>query len=119
MSAVPYAVKRANPRYEFFAEAEVTLQDGTFVPAQLSELSSRGCYIGTLEPIPVGTGLQLQIFDGMSTCALPGKVIYIRSGCGLGVFGLGVLFGDIAADQHSTIDTWLHKLAGKRPGPAS
>jgi len=29
MAEAPYAVKRANPRFSFFADAEVTLRDGT------------------------------------------------------------------------------------------
>src|ERR1700716_3510307 len=70
----PYAVRRANPRFSFFADAEVTLRDGTGVRAQLAELSSRGCYIDTLEPIPTRTSVRLRIYDGMRTCELDGKV---------------------------------------------
>src|SRR6267143_290373 len=68
MAEAPYAVKRANPRFSFFADADVTLRDGTGVRAQLAELSSRGCYIDALEPIPIRTKLRLRICDGMSTC---------------------------------------------------
>jgi hypothetical protein len=77
MAKVPYAVRRANPRFSFFADAEVTLRDGTGVRGQLAELSSRGCYIDSLEPIPVRTKLRLRICDGMTTCELQGKVLYI------------------------------------------
>ncbi|PYU74702.1 MAG: hypothetical protein DMG52_10635 [Acidobacteria bacterium] len=113
MVQAPYAVKRANPRFSFFADAEVTLRDGTRAVAQLAELSSRGCYIDTLEPIPVHTKLRLKICDGTNSCELPGKVIYMHSGGGLGIFGMGVLFGDLGAEQHSAIDAWLHRLAGQ------
>ena len=114
MAEGPYIVKRANPRFSFFADAEVTVRDGTRVRAQLSELSARGCYIDTLEPIPVRTKLRLRICDGMSTCEVNGKVIYIHSGGGFGIFGMGVVFEEIGAEQHSTIDAWLNKLAGHR-----
>jgi hypothetical protein len=117
MAEASFAVRRANPRYSFFAEAEVTLRDGTSVPAQLSELSSRGCYIDTLEPIPIGTELRLRINNGISTCELPGKVIYMHSGYGMGIFGMGVLFGNMAAEQHSAINAWLRELAVKDPSP--
>ncbi len=70
MAEASYTVKRANPRFSFFADAEVTLRDGTGVRGQLAELSSRGCYIDTLEPIPIRTKLRLRICDGMSTCEL-------------------------------------------------
>jgi hypothetical protein len=113
MAQASFAVKRANPRFSFFADAEATLRDGTWVPAQLSELSSRGCYIDTLEPIPVGTEFHLRICDGVNACELRGKVIYTQSGGGMGIFGMGVLFGEMVAEQHSAIDEWLRELAGK------
>src|SRR5712671_449583 len=115
MSEPSYPVRRVNPRFSFFADGEITLRDGTSLLTQLSELSSRGCYVGTLEPLPAGTELRLCIRDGVTTCELNGKVIYTHSGGGLGIFGIGVLFGEMGAEQHSAIEAWLRKLAG-RPG---
>jgi hypothetical protein len=110
-----FAIRRANPRFAFFAEAEVTLRDGTAVPAQLCELSSHGCYIDTLEPIPIGAQVRLRIYTGESTCELLGKVIYLHSGGGsMGLFGMGVTFGEIDPKQRSAIDAWLRELASKR-----
>ncbi len=113
MAEGPYTTRRANPRFSFFADAEVTLRDGTGVRAQLAELSSRGCYIDTLEPIPVRTKLRLRICDGMSTCELHGKVLYMHSGGGFGIFGMGMLSEAMDAEQHSAIDAWLRGLAGQ------
>src|ERR1700682_5448662 len=115
MAEAPYAVKRTNPRFSFFAEAQVTLRDGKGVRAQVAELSSRGCYIDTLEPIPIRTKLRLRICDGMSTCELHGKVLYMHSGGGFGIFGMGVLFEEMDAEQQSAIEAWLRGLAG-HPG---
>jgi hypothetical protein len=112
MASSPYAVRRTNPRFSFFADAEVTLRDGTGVLAQVAELSSRGCYIDTLEPIPSHTKLRLRICDGISTCELSGKVIYMHSGGGFGIFGMGVVFEEIGAEQQSAIEAWLRGLAG-------
>jgi hypothetical protein len=114
MAEGPYAVRRANPRFSFFADAEVTLHDGTGVRAQLAELSSRGCYIDTLAPIPIRTKLRLRICDGMNTCELHGKVLYMHSGGGFGIFGMGVLFEEMGPEQHSAIDAWLRRLARHR-----
>jgi hypothetical protein len=114
MSETSFAVRRANPRFAFFAEAEATLRDGTSVPAQVSELSSRGCYIDTLEPIPIGTELRLRISNGINTCELPGKVIYMHSGYGMGIFGMGVVFGNVADEQLSAVNDWLRDLANKK-----
>jgi len=82
MAESPYKATRTNPRFSFFADAEVSLRDGTGVRGQIAELSSRGCYIDTLEPIPVRTKLRLRICDGMTTCELHGKVLYMHSGGG-------------------------------------
>ena len=111
MGQASFAVRRANPRYAFFAEAEATLRDGTAVPAQVSELSSRGCYIDTLEPIPMRTKLRVRISDGLSACELRGKVLYLHSGGGFGIFGMGVVFEEMDAEQHSSINAWISRLA--------
>jgi hypothetical protein len=111
MAEAPFAKKRANPRFSFFADAEITLKDGTLVRTQLTDLSSRGCYLGTPEPIPIGTEFRLCISDGIRTCELQGKVIYLHSSSGLGIFGVGVLFGTMATEQRSIIEAWLHELA--------
>jgi hypothetical protein len=66
--------------------------------------------------------LRLRICDGMNTCELEGKVLYLHSGGGFGIFGMGVLFEEMGADQHSSIDGWLRKLArhqGKNSGRTS
>jgi hypothetical protein len=114
MAEGSYKVRRTNPRFSFFANAEVTLRDGTGVRAQLAELSSRGCYIDALEPIPLRTKLHLRICDGMSTCELEGRVLYMHSGGGFGIFGMGVLFEEMGTEQQSAIDRWLHELAARQ-----
>jgi hypothetical protein len=114
MAGVPYELRRTNPRFPFSADAEITLRDGTWLPAQLSELSSRGCYIDTLESIPVDTTLHLWICDGATTCEVDGKVIYRNTGGGLGVVGMGVVFSEMPPEQHSPIDAWLQALAAPR-----
>jgi PilZ domain-containing protein len=113
MAETSYPIRRSNPRFSFFADAEVNFRDGTWVPAQLTELSLRGCYIDTLEPIPIGTKLRLRICDGMSTCELHGEVIYMDSGTGMAMFGMGVVFGEMAAEQDSAIGAWVRELASK------
>jgi hypothetical protein len=115
MTDGPYRVMRAHPRFPFFADAEATLRDGSSVVAQLEQLSARGCYIDALEPIPIRTKMRLRISDGFSTCEVPAQVIYLHSGGGLGIFGIGVRFDDIGAEQQSVIDKWLR---ASTKGPA-
>jgi len=44
---------------------------------------------------------------------VPGEVIYMHSANGVGVFGIGVRFGEMAVEQRSIIEKWLHELASK------
>jgi hypothetical protein len=99
--------------------ADITLFDGRSVLAQLAELNSHGCYLGMLEPIPIGAEFGLRISDGIRTCELQGKVIYLHPSNGLGIFGIGVQFGKISAEQHSVIDAWLEEVAGMRNSASS
>jgi PilZ domain len=114
-----YPIKRSNPRFTFSAEAEAILRDGTSVDAQVFELSARGCYIDTVKPISMGTELMLRISNGMSMCELQGKVIYTHPGGGMGVFGMGVVFEDMAADQRVALESWLRDLAGGQTQPST
>src|SRR6202790_989200 len=114
MGETSVGARAGDPRFGVFAGGGAALSDGTLVPAQVSELSSRGCYIDTLEPIPIGTQVRLRISDGTNSCELPGKVIYMHSGYGMGIFGLGVVFGNAAAEQLSAVNNWLRDLALKK-----
>lgn len=110
MAPAPYAIKRAHPRFKLFADAEAMLRSGRLIRGQLTELSSGGCYIHTLEPIAIGTPFLLRLCDGTRSCELGGKAIYIHSGSGFGVFGIGVRFESVAADERSRLDAWLGDL---------
>ena len=105
MSEVPYAVARTTPRFAFIAEAEVV---GMKERARVSELSARGCYIDSINPLPKGTDVRLRIRYGCSTCEFSGMVIYTHAG-----FGMGVVFGELTSEQRSTLDVWLDELARK------
>jgi len=113
MAKVPLPPEQAN-RFSFFADAEISLSDGTLVRAQLAELSPDGCYLGALVPIPVRTELLLRISNGITTCELPGRVVSVHSSDGLGIFGMDVSFGEMEAHARSVIDAWLDKLRSKR-----
>jgi hypothetical protein len=105
MSNTPYTVARTTPRFAFIAEAEI---DGVNSSARVSELSSRGCYIDSINPRPKDTNVRLRIRYGCSTCQFSGTVIYTHAG-----FGMGVVFGELTNEQRSTLEVWLEELARK------
>jgi hypothetical protein len=111
MAEPKFAVTRANPRFLFSAEAEAILRDGRPIAAQVFELSLRGCFIDTIEPIPVGTKLELHISNGAGILELPARVIYAESDSGMGVFGMGLVFENVPAEQNLAIEARLGELA--------
>jgi hypothetical protein len=109
MPEASFLTPRTAPRFSFVAEAEVVgVSDEIRVVARISELSSRGCYVDTVNPFPEGTELRLRIRYGCSTCELTGKIIYTHTG-----YGMGVVFEDMPAEQRATLDAWLGELARK------
>jgi len=105
MSDIPYTVARTTPRFAFIAEAEIV---GMGTRARVSELSARGCYIDSINPLPKDTDVRIRISYGCSSCEFSGTVIYTHAG-----FGMGVVFGELTAEQRSTLDVWLDELARK------
>ena len=105
MSDTPYTVARTTPRFAFIAEAEIV---GLTVRARVSELSSRGCYIDSINTLPKDTDIRFRIRYGCSTCEFSGTVIYTHAG-----FGMGIMFRELDAEQRSTIDVWLDELSRK------
>ena len=106
MTETLFAVNRTVPRFSFIAEAELTaVRNGAHLAAYVSELSSNGCYIDTLEGFPVGTQVLLNIRYGSSKCDLTGRAIYKHDG-----WGMGVAFDEMSEQPRSIIDAWLVEL---------
>jgi len=105
MSDTPYTVARSTPRFAFIAEAEIEGMGGR---ARVSELSARGCYIDSINPLPKDTEVRIRIRYGCSTCDFSGAVIYTHAG-----FGMGVVFAEMTPEQRSTLEVWLDELARK------
>ncbi len=105
MNETSYAIRRTTPRFAFIAEAEVVGLGGR---SRVSELSARGCYVDTINPLPKNTEVRLRIRYGCSSCEFPAKVIYTHAG-----YGMGVVFGEMDAEQSATLGVWLDELARK------
>ena len=107
MASILSSGRRANLRSLSFQDAQLTLPNGNLIRGQILDLSKDGCYIETLESIPVNTKLHLCIADDSRRCDLEGKVMRSESGGGLGVFGLAVAFENMNAPRQVAIDAWL------------
>ena len=108
----PYSRQRTVPRYTFIAVAEITEAAGqTCVLGKVAEISRKGCYVDTLNPLPVGTPLSIVISRDQANFVTPGKIIYAREGS-----GVGVGFLDPTDDQLRLLDSWLSELALSKRG---
>jgi hypothetical protein len=107
MTEDSFRVKRTVPRYPFIAEVEVDeLNNGSRLLARISDLSVRGCYVDTLNPFPLHTEVRLRVRHGNQACELPGTIIYVHSG-----YGMGILFGSASSPQLAILKNWLTELA--------
>jgi PilZ domain len=107
MAQISLSGRRANLRSLSFEDAQLTLPNGNLIRGQILDLSKDGCYIETLEPIPVGTKLHICIADETRRCDLDGRVKRSEAGGGLGVFGLALAFENMNAPREVAIDEWL------------
>ncbi len=102
-SGSAYRSQRTVPRYSFVAVAEIIeAATQTCVMGRINEISSKGCYVDTLNPFPLGTVLNIVISRDQGSFATRGNVIYTHEG-----IGMGVAFLDPTDDQLKILDSWL------------
>ncbi|HTS10548.1 MAG TPA: PilZ domain-containing protein [Candidatus Limnocylindrales bacterium] len=106
-----YREKRTTPRYEFIAAVDVSEPISDMrVSGRVSEISRKGCYVDLLNPLPVGTLIELQVSRDQGTFSTAGRVIYAQAG-----MGMGVAFVDPSPEQMKVLDSWLSELSGTTP----
>jgi hypothetical protein len=107
-----HAERRDSVRWSFVAPAElIDIRTGIRIQARTSDLSSKGCYIDTLNPFPVSTSVRLRIYKGKEPFEVQANVISQHSGS-----GMGLVFRDIPSACLSTLECWLcESLAPSEP----
>ena len=95
--------RRSAPRHAMVLAAEVIeLPSGTKLNARTADISRTGCYIDTLNPIPQGSEVRLQITHGTEIFATLGRVVYVSYG-----LGMGIVFINPEDVQLATLDRWF------------
>ena len=91
--------------------ADLTASDGAMLlSGKVTEIGRNGCYVETLNAIPVGTFLKVVVFHDQHTFVTNGKIIYIHERD-----GMGVEFIDPPQDQLKILDSWLAELPSASP----
>lgn len=100
--AATAAERRDAQRYAFVCPVEVIDVAGiTAISARTSDLSLHGCYIDTMNPLPVGTRVRLQLNKNNQRLELRAEVTSCHPG------GMGVVFERLSPVQQGTVVRWL------------
>jgi hypothetical protein len=103
-----YAERRSVPRYPFIASAEVFEPvSRTELAGRTSEISTKGCYIDLLNPLPRNSVIRIRILRDQGTFETWGRVAYTQEG-----LGMGIAFLQTAPDQERVIADWVGELSG-------
>jgi hypothetical protein len=106
-SSAPTGKRRAVPRCQLAASAEVTEREAQGrLSARVSEIGLGGCYIATPSPFTDGTLVHIRIIRDAGAFECEAKVVYVHDR-----FGMGIAFTNIALDQRRLLQNWIAGLA--------
>jgi hypothetical protein len=95
--------RRSAPRYPFVASAEVLAEStGSRMSTRISDLSSSGCYVDTINPLPHGTLVHVKIFTETHSFEAPAQVIYSHTH-----LGMGLVFREVQPHSQDVLQVWL------------
>jgi hypothetical protein len=98
--------RRCVTRLPFIAPVElVEMRTGSCIQARTSDLSLQGCYVDTLNPLPVGAAVRIQIHRSGATLDVLANVSSRHVGS-----GMGLVFSEITEAQRTIVDNWLNEL---------
>jgi PilZ domain len=98
--------RRNGTRASFIAPIEmVEMRTGSRIEARTSDLSLQGCYVDTLNPLPMGAAVRLQIHRAGMILDVLATVSSRHAGS-----GMGLVFGEITETQRAVVEGWLGEL---------
>ena len=98
--------RRCATRLPFIAPVEMLeMRTGSRIRARTSDLSPQGCYVDTLNPLPVGSAVRMQIQRGGLVLDVLANVSSRHAGS-----GMGLVFGEITEAQRGILESWLGDL---------
>lgn len=95
--------RRAVPRYIYIAHAELAdAGRSTRLKVRISDISTKGCYVDMIHPLPEGTEIVLDIADSLGAIQAKGRIVY-----SLPQLGAGVAFLDLTPETAAQIERTL------------
>ncbi len=106
------AERRDAERFPFVCPVEVVdVAGSTMISARTSDLSLQGCYIDTLNTLPKGTRVRLQLNKNNQRLEVRAEV----TACHVG--GMGMVFEQLSAAQQGTVVRWLESTFAPAEAP--
>lgn len=107
VASVP-AERRTHPRYPCTTTAEVVdTQSGARVNGRTSDIGKGGCYVDTLNTLPVGTVVKIQLTKDKQSFVAQARVAYAMAG-----LGMGLMFTSAEPEQLWVLERWIAELGG-------
>ena len=95
--------RRLSLRFPFIASAEVLSETvGTRTTARISDLSTTGCYVDTINPLPHGSRVKVKIFTETHHFESPATVVYAHTH-----LGMGLIFREVPPVSQTILQNWL------------
>ena len=96
-------IERCEPRYPFIASAELMEENsGARMNSRISDLSLKGCYVDTVNPLPDGTLVHLRIFTETHSFEAPATVVHSQA-----FMGMGMKFREVQPKFEEVLRLWL------------
>jgi hypothetical protein len=106
-AATEEAERRSAERKPFIAETRVIElnNSATKIFARSCDLTIHGCYVDTLNPLPVGTLVRVILKKENAILDVKGSVVYRTHG-----LGMGIAFFDLTSESHALLQKWLSRV---------
>ena len=100
--------RRSAPRYPLILSAEVWDKAGSAkLAGRTADISSTGCYIDILNPIPAGSAVRVRLQHENEFFEADARVVYVSPGLGMGL----AFIPTVTPDQRAILDRWLQEIA--------
>ena len=95
--------ERRGLRFTFTASADIALGNAPsiFVPARVTELSLRGCFLETSESYEIQRPVLVKISYGGEYFEAEASVLYVRPS------GIGLVFGEVKPEFRAVLQKWV------------
>ncbi|HKM66679.1 MAG TPA: PilZ domain-containing protein [Candidatus Acidoferrum sp.] len=95
--------RRSTPRHAMVLAAEVVeLPRGAKLNARTADISSTGCYIDTLNPVPQGTQVRIRLTHHDEIFEAVAQVVYVSRG-----LGMGLAYVTVTEEARTRLERWL------------